>query len=89
MLNILDGQTKENGFEAMRIFSDALAGLHVQELDLSDNALGLPGVEACSSVFGPHLQALSMCTNDLSGDAMEKVRVRAYNRAGEERNTTC
>ena len=46
------------------------------ELDVSNNALGVEGVEACSAAFGRNLEALHMVNNGLSAEAMERVRVR-------------
>jgi Ran GTPase-activating protein (RanGAP) involved in mRNA processing and transport len=49
--DIIAGRPEEEGLQTLRIFSETLANFPLTEVNLSDNAMGRKGIEACSSVL--------------------------------------
>ena len=70
--DIIAGRLKEEGFPVLKTICDALEGNSLEEVDLSDNAMGLRGLENCRAVLRGHpLKSLKLCNNGLSAEAME------------------
>jgi len=68
--DIIAGKSEEEALEVLRIICDALDGCAIVDLNLSDNALGRPGVLACNAVLsGKHLEKLYVCNDGLSAEA--------------------
>ena len=77
--DIIAGRPKEEG---LQVLAAVCGGVGDRErlayVDVSDNAMGPDGVEACRpAIEGKlELEALFMCNDGLSETAMEAVRVR-------------
>lgn len=72
--DIIAGKSEEEALEVLRIICDSLAECALVELNLSDNALGRPGILACQSVLcGKSLQKLYVCNDGLSAEASETL----------------
>eukprot|EP00536_Pseudo-nitzschia_multiseries_P004614 jgi/Psemu1/295631/fgenesh1_pm.78_\ len=78
--DIIASQNTENGLSVLQTISDAFQDSKLVEVDLSDNAMGTKGIDACRTVLcGPTtintLESLSLCNNGLSKDTMEVTAV--------------
>ena len=72
--DIIAGKSEEEALEVLRIICDSLGGCALVDLNLSDNALGRPGVLACQAVLsGKALQKLYVCNDGLSAEAAETL----------------
>lgn len=72
--DIIAGKSEEEALEVLRIICDSLGGCALQDLNLSDNALGRPGVLACQAVLsGKALRKLYVCNDGLSAEASETL----------------
>lgn len=78
--DIIASQHETDALEVLQTISDAFKDSRLVEVDLSDNAMGTKGVDACKSVLsGPTvsetLQRLRLCNNGLSKYTMDEVQV--------------
>eukprot|EP00535_Pseudo-nitzschia_heimii_P002202 CAMPEP_0197185814 /NCGR_PEP_ID=MMETSP1423-20130617/12726_1 /TAXON_ID=476441 /ORGANISM="Pseudo-nitzschia heimii, Strain UNC1101" /LENGTH=465 /DNA_ID=CAMNT_0042636971 /DNA_START=38 /DNA_END=1435 /DNA_ORIENTATION=- len=78
--DIIASQMEEEALIVLKTISDAFKESRLEEVDLSDNAMGTKGVIACKTVLsGPSvvdtLQRLKLCNNGLSKYTMEEVAV--------------
>jgi len=70
---------EEEGLEVLTTISNAFKESKLVEVDLSDNAMGTKGIDACSTVLGgdanvtANLAKLSLCNNGLSESTMHEV----------------
>jgi Ran GTPase-activating protein 1 len=68
--DIIAGKSEEEALEVLRIICNALGECALVDLNLSDNALGRPGVLACEAVLrGQALEKLYVCNDGLSAEA--------------------
>ena len=82
LADVIAGRMEAEGLIVLSTFAssgaEALTGL--TGLDLSDNAMGLKGIESCMPLFTsflPTLKELRMCNDGLSHQSMGEVRRRA------------
>lgn len=78
--DIIASQKTEDGLSVLQTISDSFRGSQLEELDLSDNAMGTQGLDACKTVLsGPTalktLKRLKLCNNGLSKDTMNRAAV--------------
>lgn len=78
--DIIASQPEDKALKVLQTISDAFKNSRLEEVDLSDNAMGTKGVVACHSVLrGPTvsdtLQKLKLCNNGLSQYTMEEVAI--------------
>lgn len=78
--DIIASQNTENGLSVLQTISNAFQESRLVEVNLSDNAMGTKGIDACRTVLcGPTaihtLESLSLCNNGLSKDTMEVTAV--------------
>jgi len=74
--DIIAGRMEEEGLVVLRTLCDSFKLSSLEEVDLSDNALGCKGISACSSVLDDQvgtLRRLKFCNNGLSESSMEEV----------------
>ena len=72
--DIIAGKSEEEALQVLRIISNSLAECDLVDLNLSDNALGRPGVLACEPLLrGKSLQKLYVCNDGLSAEASETL----------------
>lgn len=72
--DIIAGKSEEEALQVLRIISKSLEECVLVELNLSDNALGRPGVLACEPLLrGKSLQKLYVCNDGLSAEASETL----------------
>eukprot|EP00533_Pseudo-nitzschia_delicatissima_P011779 CAMPEP_0197273280 /NCGR_PEP_ID=MMETSP1432-20130617/11048_1 /TAXON_ID=44447 /ORGANISM="Pseudo-nitzschia delicatissima, Strain UNC1205" /LENGTH=450 /DNA_ID=CAMNT_0042738927 /DNA_START=42 /DNA_END=1394 /DNA_ORIENTATION=- len=78
--DIIASQMEAPALEVLKTISDAFAESRLEEVDLSDNAMGTKGVIACKTVLSGAsvcgtLQRLKLCNNGLSKYTMDEVAV--------------
>lgn len=78
--DIIASQMEAEALIVLKTISDAFKESKLEEVDLSDNAMGTKGVVACETVLGgptviDTLQRLKLCNNGLSRYTMEEVAV--------------
>jgi len=74
--DIIASRMEDEGLEVLKTICDAFENAFLEEVDLSDNAMGSKGVSACASVLSaqaPTLRKLSLCNNGLSDTSMKEV----------------
>ena len=75
--DIIASQMEQEGLEVLETFASAIARNSplLQCVDLSDNALGSKGIDACRALFTEctHLHTLKLCNNGLSEYTMHHV----------------
>lgn len=72
--DIIAGRPEEEALESLRIITTHMTRFPLIEINLSDNALGAKGVEACRGLLSKKtLQSLYLCNNGLSKEASELV----------------
>ena len=76
--DIIASQMEAEALVVLETISDAFKESRLEEVDLSDNAMGTKGVDACKTVLsGPSvidtLQRLKLCNNGLSQYTMDEV----------------
>jgi len=74
--DIIASRPEEEGLAVLKIICDAFFHSQLEEVDLSDNALGSKGISACDSVLSYQkwsLKRLSLCNNGLSATSMEEI----------------
>ncbi|RQM27461.1 hypothetical protein B5M09_001291 [Aphanomyces astaci] len=71
LADIIAGRPEDEALVVLTTISKALVGHVLDEIDLSDNALGEKGVRACFAVLIPQptLKRLSFCNNGISAAA--------------------
>ncbi|KAK4527365.1 hypothetical protein GAYE_SCF39G5287 [Galdieria yellowstonensis] len=71
--DVIAGRKEEEGHGVLRVLSSSLESDQLYELDLSDNALGAKGIEACKKLFKEQkkLQVIRFCNNGLAADAIQ------------------
>ncbi|GJQ15352.1 hypothetical protein GpartN1_g7143.t1 [Galdieria partita] len=71
--DVIAGRKEEEGHGVLRVLSSSLESDQLYELDLSDNALGAKGVEACKKILSEQkkLQVIRFCNNGLAADAIQ------------------
>nr|CCA16018.1 conserved hypothetical protein [Albugo laibachii Nc14] len=71
LADIIAGRPEDEALCVLQIVCDALSGHQLEEIDLSDNALGEKGVRACLSLLKPQsrLRHLYFCNNGISASA--------------------
>jgi len=77
LADVIAGRMEVEGLMVLKALCDAV-GKHRElvEVDLSDNAMGLKGIAACTSALEDQrgtIQRLSMCNDGLSGESMNEV----------------
>lgn len=74
MSDIIAGRPEEEALKVLAVISNSLSSCSLEELNLSDNALGAKGLNACKAVLiGKYLQRLYLCNNGLSGESCKLV----------------
>jgi len=74
--DIIAGRPEDEALESLRTITTHMTRFPLTELNLSDNALGAKGVEACRGLLSKKtLTALYLCNNGLSKEASELVAV--------------
>lgn len=72
--DIIAGRHEDEALRTLKTISDALSRNTLTEINLSDNAFGRKGVEACKSVLvSKSLQRIYLCNNGLSAEACQLV----------------
>eukprot|EP00592_Proboscia_alata_P003522 CAMPEP_0194373076 /NCGR_PEP_ID=MMETSP0174-20130528/21500_1 /TAXON_ID=216777 /ORGANISM="Proboscia alata, Strain PI-D3" /LENGTH=481 /DNA_ID=CAMNT_0039151953 /DNA_START=54 /DNA_END=1499 /DNA_ORIENTATION=- len=74
--DMIASRMEKEGLQVLTTICNAFEGSNLDEVDLSDNAMGSKGISACSSVLQGQtssLKRLSMCNNGLSADSMDEV----------------
>lgn len=74
--DIIASRPEEEGLAVLKIICYSFFHSALEEVDLSDNALGSKGISACDSVLSFQkwsLKKLSLCNNGLSATAMQEV----------------
>lgn len=74
--DIIASRMEAEGLEVLQTICDAFKNASLEEVDLSDNAMGSKGVTACSSVLSGQsssLERLLLCNNGLSEASMNEV----------------
>jgi Ran GTPase-activating protein 1 len=71
LADIIAGRPEAEGLAVYRTLAAALASVQLKEIDLSDNAMGLKGVDACRSVLQQQdaLERLFFCNCGISAEA--------------------
>ncbi|GJD10637.1 RAN GTPase-activating protein 1 [Galdieria sulphuraria] len=71
--DVIAGRKEEEGHGVLRVLSSSLESDQLYELDLSDNALGAKGIEACKKILRQQkkLQVIRFCNNGLAADAIQ------------------
>lgn len=74
--DFIAGRETSIGLSVLNIISTALQKTNLVELDLSENALGPRGVEACKPLLASKetLARISFCNDGLSAEACESIR---------------
>lgn len=68
--DIIAGRPEDEALRTMSIISNSLQKFPLVELNVSDNAMGAKGIEACRGVLlNEHLQRLYVCNDGLSAEA--------------------
>lgn len=74
--DIIASRMEDEGLQVLRTICDAFKYSSLEEVDLSDNAMGSKGIKSCASVLSGQyssLQRLSLCNNGLSEFSMNEV----------------
>mmetsp|Transcript_60583 Transcript_60583/g.71951 ORF Transcript_60583/g.71951 Transcript_60583/m.71951 type:complete len:301 (-) Transcript_60583:610-1512(-) len=74
--DIIASRMEEEGLDVLKVICDAFLEAKLEEVDLSNNAMGCKGISACASALSGQsssLKRLSMCNNGLSEDSMNEV----------------
>ena len=72
--DIIAGRPEEDALKTLQYISDSFNGSILEEVDVSDNALGSKGVYACKNVLiGKKLERLYICNNGLAGETAELI----------------
>lgn len=74
--DIIAKRDEDEALQVLRIICDCFAHAKLVEVDLSDNALGSKGANACRSVLSGQaetLQRLSLCNNGLASQTMHEL----------------
>lgn len=76
--DIIASRMEDEGLKVLATISNAFLESHLEEVDLSDNAMGSKGVKACETVLGgsavmKSLRSLKLCNNGLSEYTMNEV----------------
>jgi len=74
--DVIASRMEDEGLQVLQILCDAFLHSELEEVDLSDNAMGSKGISACSSVLSGQLSSLSrlsLCNNGLSEQSMKEV----------------
>lgn len=74
--DVIASRMEDEGLQVLRTLCDALKYSSLEEVDLSDNAMGSKGVAVCASVLSGQrssLRRLSLCNNGLDERAMHEV----------------
>ncbi|CAM9674236.1 unnamed protein product [Chrysoparadoxa australica] len=74
--DMIAGRPEALALEVLELICGGLAGRQLLTLNLSDNAMGEKGINACKAVLEGQksLQSLKMCNDGLSASAMELMR---------------
>ena len=74
--DVIAGRPEELALRVLTILCEALTERNLLTIDVSDNAMGEKGINACRAVLSRQttLQSLSMCNDGLSASAMEAMR---------------
>ena len=74
--DFIAGRETSIGLEVLNIISTALSKTKLVELDVSENALGPRGIEACKPLLASKetLARISFCNDGLSAEACESIR---------------
>ena len=76
--DVIAGRPEDEALRVLAELCGALSASDLEEVDLSDNALGTKGIEACRPVLAgrgtaTHLRSVSLCNNGLSSQTMGVV----------------
>jgi len=74
--DIIASRMEDEGLQVLRTMCGAFKYSSLEEVDLSDNAMGSKGIKACAAVLSGQyssLKRLSMCNNGLSEFSMQEV----------------
>lgn len=86
--DVIASRMEDEGLQVLRTLCDAFKYSSLEEVDLSDNAMGSKGIKACASVLSGQyasLKRLSLCNNGLSEHAMnEMAEILSGSGTGEE-----
>eukprot|EP00871_Galdieria_phlegrea_P003938 jgi/Galph1/4545/GphlegSOOS_G3182.1 len=71
--DIIAGRKEEEGHGVLRILCSSVYHDKLGEIDLSDNALGAKGIEACKKLLTGQkkLEVIKFCNNGLAADAIQ------------------
>lgn len=75
LADVIAGRPEDEALRVLTILCDALRGHTLDEIDLSDNALGEKGVRACFALLipQPSLRRLRFCNNGISAAAASVI----------------
>lgn len=75
LADIIAGRPEAEGLAVYRALGDALAGVRLREIDLSDNAVGPKGVDACRAFLSnqPALERLIFSNCGISAEAARSI----------------
>jgi Ran GTPase-activating protein (RanGAP) involved in mRNA processing and transport len=72
--DIIAGRPEEEALRVLRTICAALAGCDLIEVNVSDNAFGLKGVDACRDILvGKNTEKFYFCNNGLSAEAVHGI----------------
>mmetsp|Transcript_25719 Transcript_25719/g.28048 ORF Transcript_25719/g.28048 Transcript_25719/m.28048 type:complete len:431 (+) Transcript_25719:98-1390(+) len=70
--DIIAGRPEEEALKVLRIITNSLQRFELTEVNVSDNAMGAKGVDACKEILkGKKIQKLYVCNDGLSAEASE------------------
>jgi Ran GTPase-activating protein 1 len=74
--DVIAGRLEDLALRVLTVLCSSLSGRTLTSIDVSDNAMGEKGINACKAVLAgqPALQSLRMCNDGLSASAMEAMR---------------
>jgi hypothetical protein len=74
--DVIAGRPEDLALRVLTVLCSSLSGRTLTSIDVSDNAMGEKGINACKAVLAgqPALQSLRMCNDGLSASAMEAMR---------------
>ena len=74
MSDVIASQPESEGLQVLKRLSSSFTNGSIEELDLSDNAMGSKGITACRPLLSlPSLRSLKLCNNGLSETSMMEV----------------
>jgi Ran GTPase-activating protein 1 len=72
--DIIAGKAEEEAVQVLKCFSDSMSGFPLTEVNVSENALGPRGIQACETILTlKTLNTLHFCNNGISAEACAQI----------------